>query len=37
MQNPRPNTFEVILGTAALAIAGFAFYTAAVIVFNAVG
>jgi len=37
MQSPKPNRIELILTTAALAIAGFAFYTAAVIILGAVG
>jgi len=37
MDNPKPNAFELIFATAALAVAGFAFYTAAVVVFSAIG
>jgi len=37
MDDPKPNAFELIFATAALAIAGFAFYSAAVTVFTAIG
>ncbi|MFT7594824.1 MAG: hypothetical protein ACI8R4_002148 [Paracoccaceae bacterium] len=33
MDDPKPNAFELIFATAALAVAGFAFYSAAVVVF----
>jgi hypothetical protein len=37
MDDPKPNAFELLLTTAALAITGFAFYTAAVIIVGAIG
>jgi hypothetical protein len=36
MHNPKPEIFELILATAALVVASFAFYSAAVTVFGAI-